>query len=354
MFVLMLILVTLPQMILASENESQTNITMTQNNVTNDVLIDVNGQITISYNETKALSTTVGAQMRMLQLQKRIDIQIESATTIIVTINELNSSFDTTRLEEITDELKALSEMISNYDFEANNATIVQDYVSMKQESISLSQEFKQITAQSLSDEQKAQLKANVQTQAQKRIKEQNKEIQQLKNKYMLQNAYSVANKLDLDVEAYQEAIKSGNMTYAQVRAEIVTAYNQLSDEDKKNLTAELKEERIKKQIEIREQRALLVKESKQNLKEFKQKNQAQIKTFLQNAKENRQELMKEVKANNKKMLDDMKDLVKENRETIQTIRTNSNKSNSTKEDVTASNSSDKNTSNTQSKEDKE
>ncbi len=133
LFMIMIVMLAVVPVAFAEENDSVNS----DGDIvveTNDTLIIVEDEEikVITSEEANILSTEVGAQIRLLQLQKRVEAQTESGQIIIDRIVEVKPEFDTVRLSEIVDELYILIELIEEYDLEQDKETIADDYVGFK------------------------------------------------------------------------------------------------------------------------------------------------------------------------------------------------------------------------------
>ncbi len=206
----------------------------------------------VSETEARILSDETGAQVRLLQLQERINLQIENANTIIQRIEDENiTDVDTQILEEIVVELKAISVDIDSIDFNKTAEELASEFVALKVQAIDLSKEFKDIVRGIFNDDVKEQLKERIEENKRLRIEIKNERIEKLRLEYNSKKVDEIAKNLGIEVQQIRNRLESGDADISQIREEILSRYRNLSNEDRKDAVQKLREENAKKRVMI-------------------------------------------------------------------------------------------------------
>ncbi len=140
----------------------------------------------------KAFTSNFGARVRLLQLYKNLETQIIKGEEVINAINEINPDYDSSELELILENMKALAEQInesvSTIPDEVDQETLqslASDFVILLNESRSLIRQFSTILHEDFTGEELAQIRIRVNRNAQFRIRERIKAVQEMIKQYI-------------------------------------------------------------------------------------------------------------------------------------------------------------------------
>ena len=224
-------------------------------NVTDD-------ELGISTQELEILSDSTGAEIRLLQLKKRIEIQIENANLILDTMNETD-----VEVEETIAELENLLAMIEETDFNKTADLLAQDFVAIKAQAIQSSKQFKEQTQTKLSSEEKNQLKEEIKVQTQNRLNAKDEKVEELKNQYNAKKTREMLKNFGLENEQLAQKVENGELTSTQAKEELMNQFKNMTQEQKKEATLKVKEQQQKSKVQAK-------------------KNEDQIKASLEQKKE--------------------------------------------------------------------
>lgn len=232
----------------------------------------------LSDNDAQVVIAPYGAQLRLLQLEKRIDIQIDSANNIISKIESENSTFNTTQLKEIVLELEALKNEIPSSDLNESSDILAQNYVALKAKAINLSQEFKDIAQDAFGDKKLEQVREEIKAQVKMKQNEKNETIEDLKAKYNGEKLENFLGKLDIISNKTIDQVKSGEINLGEVRSQIMLSMQNMTKEQQKEFLDKLKETRIKYEIEAKEQKQNIIQNATVKMNEI----ESRIKTKIE------------------------------------------------------------------------
>ena len=252
MIVTMLMFFTIGNVAYAEDNTTSdvqiTTYDTTENSV-NDSVVEIDEA------ELMILKDPLGAQVRMLQLQKRVELQIESANIIVEKLTELNESVD--ELEDLISEFNALLEEIKS---ETENMAdksaeeLAQNYVALKDKAIELSNEFRTVASTLITDEIKAELKNQIKERERANKEVRNEKLEQLKAKFNVQQTKRLMINLGVkNPEDILAQIESGNISGQEIKAKIQERYEKLETAERKQALDKLREETQKRVIESKE-----------------------------------------------------------------------------------------------------
>lgn len=219
--------------------------------------------------EVKILATPHGAEVRLLQLEKSItrNILVGAKTVEVITTN--HPEFDLNEIENTLDELEALLLVVKEYVFEGKDAnTIVTDYVAMKKEAITLTQEFREQTREILNSEDIQIIHEEIKKLE---LNELNKIKEQTRNAIRQHNAertQTMLQILGINDEEFIQGIIDGNITKQQVRDRIHEEFMNMNLQERKRVNAEIKEKTNKRVIS---EKALIEQAKNKGVEKFLQ-----------------------------------------------------------------------------------
>lgn len=291
LLIIMLLLFAIPMNVFADNETIQETETETTTEDEEEV---------VEEEEAQVLSTSLGAEIRLLQLQSRIEFQVESGNTIIERMQENN--YSTTELEEIITNFENLIVEIEAIDVETQTSEeLAEVYVSIKAQAIELSKNFKDTIKDTLSDEDKAKLKAKIKEkrEAHENRKDERKEkLVELKAKYNANKAKSIMESLDVEnPEELIEKIQSGELTAEDIRVSITAKFEAKPKEEREENLNRFKEEKQKIKIESKERVEELRIKAKESREQFNERFD-DIKERLHELREENKKLKVQVKKN--------------------------------------------------------
>ncbi|MDI3544166.1 MAG: hypothetical protein PWQ28_447 [Candidatus Woesearchaeota archaeon] len=162
--------------------------------------------------EAKTFAYPLGAELRMLQLEKAIERNIASGELIIEEIKDENLTTETDALESILDELRSLLEEVKSYDFNQGKSSeeMALDFVELKAEARELTTLFRE-TATNITGNMHLEIRERVNERIREFKESQQREINELKNRYNKRVMEEIAVQAGLDDEV-TEKIRQGNI----------------------------------------------------------------------------------------------------------------------------------------------
>lgn len=193
--------------------------------------------------EVKLIASPYGAEVRLIQLEKSITKNILVGAKVIEIIEKNHSEFDLTDAESKLNELEALLEEVKEYSLEEKDRnTIVSDFVAMKKEAVTLTQEFRTLTKNALESEDIVEVKDAIKELD---LKELNNINQAIKNAIRTHNAERTQTMLEILGIENPELIQSiidGNTTKQEVKDTIKEAFSDLNAQERIRVRAEIRE----------------------------------------------------------------------------------------------------------------
>ncbi|MDI3473699.1 MAG: hypothetical protein PWR30_22 [Candidatus Woesearchaeota archaeon] len=163
--------------------------------------------------EAKAFSYPLGAELRMLQLEKAIERNIASGELIIEEIIDKNLTTETDALESILDELRSLLEEVKSYDFNLGKSQdeMALDFVELKAEARELTALFRE-TATNITGNMHLEIKERVNERVRTLEESQKREIEELKNRYNQRVMEEIAVRAGIMDDTIADRIRQGNI----------------------------------------------------------------------------------------------------------------------------------------------
>ena len=227
--------------------------------------------------EVAIISTELGAKIRLIQLQKKLEAHIEGANLIIAEIEKRNdTTIDTTKLKSIVSEFEILSQQAMDADLNQSADALAAEYVAMKKQAINLTSEFGKTVKAGLSEEQKLKIRAQVEEKKKERLEVKDEDLEKLKHEFNAEKAKHIMKRYGIENPEMIAQIKAGNISVDEVKAEFKMKFDSLNDEQRNMFMQKAKEEEMKIKIQNREER-------KQIINEADKERQVMIEDFKQN-----------------------------------------------------------------------
>ena len=247
------------------------------------------GEETQIQQEVQIMNNELGAQIRLLQLEKTIDIHIAIGNRVIEKAQELNKN--ATDLEATIAQMQDLKTEVQQAEPTADNA--IQQFVDLKKEAISLTKQFRDTARTLFTPEEIQQLR-----QEQEQIKEQKEqkgqeaqEIRQKIKEYNQQKLEQLKTQLGLNIQNIADEMKQGNITTEQAKQMIKEKIMKLTPAKIKKIYNKAKEEEIKQKAKAKEEVSEVMKEFEAR---YKQRLQKRLNQTMSNISKQVKEQMKQ------------------------------------------------------------
>lgn len=263
-------------------NINSTNLTTNNNtdasfeNETNKVEIDNETEIsnkaeieneTEIDNETEKEIQTIhafqhGANVRILQLKRSLRIKIFEAQTVINYMKN-NSIGNTTKLEILLSQLKALNESISNIST-TNKTEAIKSFVDIKLQAKRIINEFRVEAGKYLNEENKKSLRALFVKIERDKLKELRNELIKEKRELLKEQAKKLLQRIGRNDTTIIQGIQNGTYSAEQIREILRKKYLKIKAANKSRIKEKLEEQ----EKEIQKERIEALKEAQKNLQE--------------------------------------------------------------------------------------
>jgi hypothetical protein len=201
--------------------------------------------------EVDAFHTTLGSEIRLLQLESSITRNIMWGEEIVAAIKEKNSSADTSELESIIVELKVLQSEVASITPSAGEEA-AQKFVDIKEEAIQLTQEFRKTVHSMLKISDVEGLRKRLHELKLNETKAKVAGIHELQREFNAQKVNEIFSAIGLTNPQLIEEIKSGEAKLKDIKAYLKNATSNMSAEEKKQAFFALKEQVSKRNIFLR------------------------------------------------------------------------------------------------------
>jgi len=222
-----------------SENETEDSVNETDDDAFEN---ETEGEIQI-------MNASLGAEIRLLQLEKAIIKNILKGEMAIVVLKSLD--FNTTELESLLADLKAVLEDVEAINASANDS--VARFVALKQEARNATKAFKESLHALIDEVTLREIRERIRELAGDELQNYTRRIQ---NRIRQFNSNQVYRLFGLIGEANMSLLQdylNGNITLDQLRFHLSKTMNQMNHERQHEVVSELKEERIRNKIHAKE-----------------------------------------------------------------------------------------------------
>ena len=227
-------------------------------NSTDEVEIDAETQ-----KQVEIMNTSIGAQIRLLQLEKAITKNIIKGEEVVSFLADLE--YNTTELEAILAEFELLKEEVIVADPNATDA--VEIFVDLKHDAVNLTKDFRETLKELLDNETLEQIGERIRNmiceQVQNLTKKIQNKIKQL-NRNQLHIIYQIIGE---NGESFLNKYQNGTLSMGQIRNNISKTVSQMTKERRYDIFYQLKQNKIKSQIQAR----ICVENATENFQERQQ-----------------------------------------------------------------------------------
>ena len=195
--------------------------------------------------EIKVMNTSLGAEIRLLQLKKALLKNILKGEMAVEVLKGLE--FNTSGLEEILGRMMDLLKDINETNASSNDS--VQKFVEFKKEAINLTKEFRETVRSLLDEEQLNELRERIRQMVCEQVEGLDKYIRNRIRQFNRNQLYRLYGLIGEANNSFIEEYLNGNITLGMVKLQLCKMINQMNRERRYEIFSELKEENIKKKI---------------------------------------------------------------------------------------------------------
>lgn len=231
LLIMLMILISISSLAVADEAEENENEDLDTDNKT--------------VKEIKIMNNSLGAEIRLLQLQKAILKNLLKGEMAVEVLKGLG--YNTTTLEAILTEMKNLSEDVKAANTSSNDS--VQIFVEFKAQAKNLTTQFRETIKELLDGEKLREIRERIREMVCEDLENMSKMIRnKIKqfNRNQLHKLYGIIGEAN---NSFVEEYLNGNVSLAEVKLQICKTINQMNRERKFEIFSEIKKGNIKKKI---------------------------------------------------------------------------------------------------------
>jgi len=197
--------------------------------------------------ETEIMNNSLGAEIRLLQLEKAITKNLIKGERAVEMSKELG--YNTSDLEAIIEEMRLLLEEVQAADPSSNDS--VQVFIDLKSDAKNLTKEFRETIKELLSNSKYKELKEQIQEMLCERVQNLSKKIQNRIKQFNRNQIHRLFIYIGEVNESIAERYENGNATMEEVKSQISKMVNQMMKEKKQQMFYDLKAEKIKNKDDV-------------------------------------------------------------------------------------------------------
>lgn len=235
-----------------NQTQNNTNVTMPPSNQTED---DDNE----TEDETDEMKTRHGAEMRLFQLERRINLAIlhmEAVIDVAKNKSNVSNSSSVAELESIVSEMKILLDEAKNIS-PVNTKEAVQKFVEVKKDAITLIHKFRKIVKSLLTSEDKRALKERFKQMDRDEFKDLKEKIHEKRGMLNAERARDFLRKLGVTDEEFLRNVEGGKIRDNEIRIKLKERIRESDDDEefKKRIREDFEEDREKHKKRMMEAR---------------------------------------------------------------------------------------------------
>ncbi len=195
--------------------------------------------------EIEIMNNSLGAEIRLLQLQKAIIKNILKGEMAVDVLKGLD--YNTSALELILSEMRDLLEEVKKVNTSSNDS--VQLFVEYKSEAKNFTAQFKETIKEILTDEKLNEIRQRIREIVNQELENYSKMIRNKIKQFNRNQLYKLYGIIGIESSTYAEEYLNGTVNLSEVKIQISKTINQMNRERKFEIFSELKKENIKKKI---------------------------------------------------------------------------------------------------------
>ncbi len=200
--------------------------------------------------EVESMGLAVGKKLRVLQLIDALKIKVEVSSEIVAYIADGDSEADVSELEALVAKLEALLEQAEAIDSKGEDA--VEEFVAVKKASIEVVKEFRKLSREFLSEEDRDALREIIR-KIRKEVRDESKEEKiQLRRELNRQRLNRFLDNVGLKAGEIKEQLENGEITAIEAVKQLKGKYNDLSSKKKAVIRKKVHSQVVKNKIVAR------------------------------------------------------------------------------------------------------
>lgn len=200
-------------------------------------------------NEMKSFANPFGAEVRLLQLERKLEWNILAGTEVVTFLHEKNESLVLSGLEGIIDQMEELLEDVRNSPRDGEAGELAQNFVSLKRSAIDLTKDFRTAASEYIEPSDREALAERIKNIDRNSLDNTDNMIQQAKaefNAYRLENMLGV---LGIENQALLERVRSEGLNPGRIRNELKATLGNMTDSQKQEAGLRASENRVKHNV---------------------------------------------------------------------------------------------------------
>lgn len=239
LIIMLLILISLFSVALAEETEENQD-------EEDPELEDIDNE---TEEEIEIMNNSLGAEIRLLQLQKAILKNLLKGEMTVEVLQGLD--YNTSELETILTALNDLLEEVKAADPQVNNS--VQIFVELKTQARNLTTQFRETLKELLDDTKLKEIRETLRNTTNDELQNYSNQIRNRIRQFNRNQLYRLYGIIGDTNNSIIEQYMNGTITLGQVKLQLCKRVNQMIQEQKYTVFSEIKEHNLKKKIKAQE-----------------------------------------------------------------------------------------------------
>jgi len=258
LLIVLILMVSISSLVLADEagedheeDQDHENETQEQNNETEEPQENETGEPedndidNETEKEIEIMNNSLGAEIRLLQLQKSLLKNILKGEMAVEVLKGLE--FNTTSLEAILAEMKVLLEEVKVANTSSNES--IQIFVELKKDAKNYTKQFRETMHDLLNETKINEIKALIREITGDELQNYSKRIQHMIRQFNRNQLYRLYGIIGEANNSFVNEYLNGNVSLDHVKLQICKMINQMTKENKYDVFSEIKEDHIKNKI---------------------------------------------------------------------------------------------------------
>lgn len=215
---------------------------------------NVNIEAEVSSRLIRDVSSQRGAQVRVMQLMRNIETNIEGAELIIQRLRDSgNENVNYDKLYEIVSSLDVIVVELEEFDYSKSAQEMAKEFTVHRQDAMELTAEFRAIVSASFSDEEKEEIRTRIQEVKEDQREEFRTRIENQKKDHQIEQFRELVVRLDIQAGELVQLVVAGEVSVADARQRLALMLRDRNQQEREEAVQRVREIATRENIEVQQ-----------------------------------------------------------------------------------------------------
>ena len=223
--------------------------------------------------QAAAMDTPTGAEIRLMQLERSINRNVETGRIALDRIAEEYSEEELSGLEELLEELESLSEEVSTMSTEGESSEIAKEFVAIKAEARELTKQFREASRELVTEQAREEIRDRAREVSESEEAQQlQQQIRERINEHNSERVREITERMGVNGTGLAEAVRNGEISVGEAVSEVARGFSGLGEEQRNESMARANEIRAQREVHKNEIAQQAIERANERVAEAKER----------------------------------------------------------------------------------